>query len=175
MVFACGADRRGSAHARRRAGECDPAQGSAGAITTIASWFAATTSWAPRRVSAFYYSPRSARGRFPCRCFALWFGHSMRPTRGHPASRADSHRDRRIEHRGPVHPAGHGQGRALHDRGADRRREQCVPELALRDALQHGPSGIILGTICAVVGRCAIWMPWYVMRVLRQTGADATS
>ena len=30
-----------------------------------------------------------------------------------------------------------------------------------------GLQGIILGTICAVVGRCGIWMPWYVMRLLR--------
>ncbi len=31
-----------------------------------------------------------------------------------------------------------------------------------------GLRGIILGTIVAVVGRCAIWMPWYVMRQLRR-------
>jgi O-antigen/teichoic acid export membrane protein len=30
-----------------------------------------------------------------------------------------------------------------------------------------GLKGIIYGTIVAVVGRCAIWMPWYVMRSLR--------
>ena len=30
-----------------------------------------------------------------------------------------------------------------------------------------GLRGIVLGTIVAVVGRCALWMPWYVMRVLR--------
>jgi O-antigen/teichoic acid export membrane protein len=29
-----------------------------------------------------------------------------------------------------------------------------------------GLTGIILGTILAVVGRCVVWMPWYVMRVL---------
>jgi MATE family multidrug resistance protein len=29
-----------------------------------------------------------------------------------------------------------------------------------------GLRGIVLGTICAVVGRCAIWMPWYVLRSL---------
>ncbi len=33
--------------------------------------------------------------------------------------------------------------------------------------LHMGLPGIILGTIVAVVGRCAIWMPWYVMRQLR--------
>lgn len=30
-----------------------------------------------------------------------------------------------------------------------------------------GLRGIVLGTIIAVVGRCAIWMPWYVRRTLR--------
>jgi Na+-driven multidrug efflux pump len=29
-----------------------------------------------------------------------------------------------------------------------------------------GLNGIVLGTICAVVGRCAIWQPWYVWRSL---------
>lgn len=28
--------------------------------------------------------------------------------------------------------------------------------------------GIVLGTILAVTGRCAIWMPWYTMRVLKR-------
>jgi O-antigen/teichoic acid export membrane protein len=31
-----------------------------------------------------------------------------------------------------------------------------------------GLTGIILGTIVAVVARCAIWMPWYVLRSLRR-------
>lgn len=31
-----------------------------------------------------------------------------------------------------------------------------------------GLKGIVLGTICAVVGRCAIWQPWYVWRSLRE-------
>jgi O-antigen/teichoic acid export membrane protein len=30
-----------------------------------------------------------------------------------------------------------------------------------------GLRGIVLGTVVAVVARCGIWMPWYVMRVLR--------
>ncbi|CAN5700066.1 hypothetical protein BH09PLA1_BH09PLA1_35580 [soil metagenome] len=30
-----------------------------------------------------------------------------------------------------------------------------------------GLRGIVFGTIIAVVGRCAIWMPWYVIRTLR--------
>jgi O-antigen/teichoic acid export membrane protein len=30
-----------------------------------------------------------------------------------------------------------------------------------------GLRGIVLGTILTVVGRCGVWMPWYVMRVLR--------
>ena len=30
-----------------------------------------------------------------------------------------------------------------------------------------GLNGIILGTIVAVVIRCGIWMPWYVLRELR--------
>lgn len=30
-----------------------------------------------------------------------------------------------------------------------------------------GLRGIVLATIIAVVGRCAIWMPWYVLRTLR--------
>jgi Na+-driven multidrug efflux pump len=29
-----------------------------------------------------------------------------------------------------------------------------------------GLRGIILGTICAVTGRCAFWLPWYTLRVL---------
>jgi O-antigen/teichoic acid export membrane protein len=33
--------------------------------------------------------------------------------------------------------------------------------------LHLGLRGIVLGTICAVIARCAIWMPWYVMRELR--------
>ncbi len=33
--------------------------------------------------------------------------------------------------------------------------------------LDLGLRGIIFGTIVAVVGRCALWMPWYVMRALR--------
>jgi O-antigen/teichoic acid export membrane protein len=32
--------------------------------------------------------------------------------------------------------------------------------------LHWGLRGIVLGTIVAVVGRCALWMPWYVMRSL---------
>jgi O-antigen/teichoic acid export membrane protein len=32
-----------------------------------------------------------------------------------------------------------------------------------------GLPGIILGTIVAVVGRCVFWMPWYVMRSLRES------
>ena len=32
-----------------------------------------------------------------------------------------------------------------------------------------GLQGIIYGTICAVVGRCAIWMPWYVTRTLKHS------
>lgn len=34
--------------------------------------------------------------------------------------------------------------------------------------LDLGLRGIILGTIIVVVVRCAIWMPWYVLRVLRE-------
>jgi len=33
--------------------------------------------------------------------------------------------------------------------------------------LHWGLRGIVLGTIVAVVGRCALWMPWYVMRQIR--------
>jgi O-antigen/teichoic acid export membrane protein len=33
-----------------------------------------------------------------------------------------------------------------------------------------GLTGIILGTIVVVVARCAIWMPWYVLRVTRSAG-----
>ena len=29
-----------------------------------------------------------------------------------------------------------------------------------------GLYGIVLGTIVAVVGRCLVWMPWYVLRTL---------
>lgn len=34
-----------------------------------------------------------------------------------------------------------------------------------------GLNGIIYGTIAAVVGRCVLWQPWYVMRTLRREGA----
>lgn len=30
-----------------------------------------------------------------------------------------------------------------------------------------GLRGIVLGTVVAVVGRCVLWMPWYVMRTIR--------
>ncbi len=36
-----------------------------------------------------------------------------------------------------------------------------------------GLSGVVWGTIVAVVGRCGIWMPWYVLRTLKQ--ADSRS
>ena len=35
--------------------------------------------------------------------------------------------------------------------------------------LHLGLKGIVLGTVVAVVGRCVIWMPWYVLRTLRTT------
>ena len=31
-----------------------------------------------------------------------------------------------------------------------------------------GLPGIVYGTLVAVIGRCAVWMPWYVMRELRK-------
>lgn len=34
--------------------------------------------------------------------------------------------------------------------------------------LHGGLAGIVLGTIVAVVGRCALWMPWYVLRELKR-------
>jgi O-antigen/teichoic acid export membrane protein len=34
-----------------------------------------------------------------------------------------------------------------------------------------GLNGIIYGTIAAVIGRCVLWQPWYVMRTLRREGA----
>jgi O-antigen/teichoic acid export membrane protein len=34
--------------------------------------------------------------------------------------------------------------------------------------LHWGLRGIVLGTIVAVVGRCAIWMPWYTLRTIRR-------
>jgi len=34
-----------------------------------------------------------------------------------------------------------------------------------------GLNGIIYGTIVAVIGRCAIWQPWYVLRTLRREAA----
>ena len=33
--------------------------------------------------------------------------------------------------------------------------------------LHLGLKGIVFGTIVAVVGRCGIWMPWYILRQLR--------
>jgi len=38
--------------------------------------------------------------------------------------------------------------------------------------LDLGLRGIVLGTIVAVVGRCAIWMPWYVLRTLRREARE---
>jgi O-antigen/teichoic acid export membrane protein len=35
-----------------------------------------------------------------------------------------------------------------------------------------GLKGIVLGTICAVVGRGVIWQPWYVLRTLRREERD---
>ncbi|HEY8668048.1 MAG TPA: MATE family efflux transporter, partial [Tepidisphaeraceae bacterium] len=37
-----------------------------------------------------------------------------------------------------------------------------------------GLKGIVLGTILAVAGRCLLWLPWYVMRVLRRMEAEQT-
>lgn len=34
--------------------------------------------------------------------------------------------------------------------------------------LHLGIKGIIYGTLIAVIARCAIWMPWYILRVLRR-------
>jgi O-antigen/teichoic acid export membrane protein len=39
--------------------------------------------------------------------------------------------------------------------------------------LDLGLRGIIYGTIIAVIGRCALWMPWYVLRALRPGHAGA--
>jgi len=36
-----------------------------------------------------------------------------------------------------------------------------------------GLRGIILGTIVAVTARCALWMPWYTLRVLNRESASA--
>ena len=36
--------------------------------------------------------------------------------------------------------------------------------------LHLGLKGIVLGTVVAVVGRCVIWMPWYVLRTIRAAG-----
>ncbi len=38
-----------------------------------------------------------------------------------------------------------------------------------------GLLGIILGTIVAVVGRCAVWMPWYVLRSLKKAERSGSS
>ncbi len=35
-----------------------------------------------------------------------------------------------------------------------------------------GLKGIVYGTILAVIGRCVIWQPWYVMRTLNREGAS---
>ena len=34
--------------------------------------------------------------------------------------------------------------------------------------LHWGLNGIVLGTVVAVVGRCGIWMPWYITASLRR-------
>jgi O-antigen/teichoic acid export membrane protein len=36
--------------------------------------------------------------------------------------------------------------------------------------LNLGLKGIVLGTVVAVVGRCVLWMPWYVLSTIRATG-----
>jgi O-antigen/teichoic acid export membrane protein len=36
----------------------------------------------------------------------------------------------------------------------------------------RGLQGILLGTVVAVVLRCVVWMPWYVLRVLRYSSAE---
>jgi O-antigen/teichoic acid export membrane protein len=41
--------------------------------------------------------------------------------------------------------------------------------------LNLGLRGIVLGTIIAVVARCAIWMPWYVLRTLRSEASLRSS
>jgi Na+-driven multidrug efflux pump len=41
--------------------------------------------------------------------------------------------------------------------------------------LNLGLKGIVFGTIIAVTGRCAIWLPWYVLRVLRTEQIKPTS
>jgi O-antigen/teichoic acid export membrane protein len=38
-----------------------------------------------------------------------------------------------------------------------------------------GLRGIVLGTIIAVVARCAVWMPWYVMRTLRAEAVTSST
>ena len=35
-----------------------------------------------------------------------------------------------------------------------------------------GLYGIVLGTIAAVAGRCAVWLPWYTLRVLKRETAE---
>jgi O-antigen/teichoic acid export membrane protein len=35
-----------------------------------------------------------------------------------------------------------------------------------------GLRGIVYGTIIAVVGRCAVWMPWYTMRCLKRAASE---
>ncbi|MGA3067337.1 MAG: oligosaccharide flippase family protein [Tepidisphaeraceae bacterium] len=39
--------------------------------------------------------------------------------------------------------------------------------------LHLGLYGIVLGTIVAVTSRCAVWLPWYTLRVLRQDTTDS--
>jgi Na+-driven multidrug efflux pump len=41
--------------------------------------------------------------------------------------------------------------------------------------LRLGLNGIVLGTIVAVVGRCVLWQPWYVMRSLRRAASPITA
>ena len=36
--------------------------------------------------------------------------------------------------------------------------------------LHLGLKGIVLGTVVAVVGRCVVWMPWYVLSTIRAAG-----
>jgi O-antigen/teichoic acid export membrane protein len=53
-----------------------------------------------------------------------------------------------------------------------------VLSAALATAGGLGLKGIVLGTVAVVVARCAVWMPWYVLRTLREderTRADGAA
>ena len=52
---------------------------------------------------------------------------------------------------------------------------QCGVQLSVRQDGRRGLRGIVLGTSVALIGRCAVWMPWYVLKTLVPQSPDPLS